>query len=471
MALARKAKRPVAVRYARRSQKAKGRRVTSPETQLTECAEHAEGQGYDLWPETYLDPDTSAYRRADGTLKNRPGWEALAEAIGGGGIDVVVCWDLNRLTRDVEVGIEFAKLCRKFAVDVEDTRGVRYRLSTPTGYSDFIAVCVAYQRDSAAKSEVVTRELGTAAREGSPAGGPPGFGYRRINRTADTEPSFVLVEEEAFVLRRAITTILEGGSLRDGCRIVRPLWPKVRPQSLRRTLLAPRIAGLRRIGGEPWKPGGEYFPAQWPGIVDRKTWDRLVEILTDEERRNVGRPAEYLLTGGTVQASCGGNLVSRAQGREHRKAYRCNHDFCTVRDKERLEEFVTALVFETVDNGALARLAAKIEAGDEQAERIATNRRELRAKKERLIDLAADGLITKAQLKDRQAKVDAELAKLVVPARQGQDIPGQEAFAEWWADATLDAKRWLIASMFRIVVHPAGKGSRSIEPIEVDPLI
>jgi hypothetical protein len=67
----------------------------------------------------------------------------------------------------------------------------------------------------------------------------------------------VLAEEEAFLLRRAITTIMEGGSLRDGCAIVRPLWPKVRPNSLRRTLLAPRIAGLRRLGGEPWKVGGD----------------------------------------------------------------------------------------------------------------------------------------------------------------------------------------------------------------------
>src|SRR5438105_3021775 len=100
MALARKTKRPVAVRYARRSTKAKGRRITSPETQLAECAEHAAEQGYDLWPEVFIDPDVSAYRRADGKLKNRDGWMAMATAIRTGQVDVVVCWDVNRLTRD-----------------------------------------------------------------------------------------------------------------------------------------------------------------------------------------------------------------------------------------------------------------------------------------------------------------------------------------------------------------------------------
>jgi len=457
-------KKKMAVRYARRSVKAKGRRITSPETQLTECAEHAEEQGYDLWPEVYVDPDVSAYRRSDGKLKNRPGWMAMANAIRTGQIDVVVCWDVNRLTRDAEVGIEFAKLCRQFGVDVEDTRDVRYKLSTPTGYADFIAVCTAAQRDSAAKSEVVSRELGTAAREGAPAGGGAGFGYSRTNRSTDTEPSLTLDEEQASLLRRAITAVLEGGSLRDASRIVRPLWSNVRPNSIRKTLLSPRIAGLRQHDGE-------FYPAQWPGVVDRKTWERVVEILTSEERRTVGRPAEYLLAGGCVQTACGGNLVSRAGGKNHRRAYRCGKDFCSSRDKERFEDFVTALVFEVVDGGALKRLSAALEAADGQVERITAKRRELRAKKERLVDGFEDGLITKAQLKERTAKADAELERLVMPSRQGRELPDEETFPEWWDDASLDTKRWLIQSMFQITVYPAGKGNRSLQPIEVQRLV
>lgn len=473
MALARKQKRLVAVRYARRSIKAKGRRVTSPETQLTECADHVEAQGYDLYPEVYVDPDVSAYRRADGKLKNRPGWTAMAEAIASGGIDVVVCWDLNRLTRDVEVAIEFAKLCRRYGVDVEDTRGVRYRLSTPTGYSDFLAVAAASQRDSAAKSEVVTRELGTAAREGSPAGGPAGFGYRRINRSADAEPSFTLVKEEAFLLRRAVTTVMEGGSLRDAAKIVRPLWPLVQPKSIRKTLLSPRIAGLRRLVDEDGVE--EFFPAQWPAIIPPKTWHRLVALLTDEGRRNVGRPAEYLLTGGTVETVCGGRLQARAQGAGHRKQYRCGKDFCCSRDREVLEEFVTALVFKAVDGGALARFSAAVAAGDGQAERIAARRKELREKNKRVIDMGEDGLISNAEVAKRLAKNNAELDRLVLPTRQGRQIPEEGEFPQWWAAATLDAKRWLITSLFRIVVGPTDERSsrwhRPIDPIDVERLI
>src|SRR5262249_17049496 len=133
-------------------------------------------------------------------------------------------------------------------------------------------------------------------------------------------------------------------------------------RTLKRTLTAPRVAGLRALGGEV------VGPAVWAPILDRATWERVRALLTASGRRWQAR--SYLLTGFLHCGRCGKRLIGQPHA-DKRRTYACSsdtlhHGGCgSLRVMaEPLEDYVTNGVLDVLDSPGLAELIANTESGE-----------------------------------------------------------------------------------------------------------
>jgi DNA invertase Pin-like site-specific DNA recombinase len=252
--------------------------------QEADCRRLATERGWHVH-RVYPDNDLSGSARG----VTRPEYDQLCADIAAGIVDAVICWDLDRLTRQPRQLEEFVELC--------DRAGVRH-LATVSGdihIGTGDGLLVARIKGAVAAEEArkirqrVARKQQELAERGLPGGGgkrPLGFQADRITH----DPT------EAAALRYAVDVVLTGGTLADAAadvssRLARP----VDPSSLRRVLVSPRLAGLRQ------RHGAIVGEAKWAPIIEPETQERLRATLAGRYRYS--RPYRAHLLGGI--ARCG----------------------------------------------------------------------------------------------------------------------------------------------------------------------
>jgi site-specific DNA recombinase len=272
-------------------------------TQLANADKHAERRGWRVVAR-FKDDGYSAFKEI-----TRDDFVRLIEAIERDEIDVVIVRDVDRLTRNLPDWSRFEKAAVEHRVLLSAYSGGDLDLSTPEGAYYWGMETLRAKRESAVKSVRVREGHDRIAREGkSSGGGPRWFGYTRIYANPEETKKrkrVVLREEinevEAGALRDAAERVLNGetvGSIirewtRRGIKPARSQrWEE---SSLVKTLRSAHVAGLRE-----WQ--GQTYPAQWPGILDEDTHERLVNLFADPSRRAhvVGRK-QHLLSGIAVR--------------------------------------------------------------------------------------------------------------------------------------------------------------------------
>ena len=254
------------------------------ERQLRDCETLAKARGLDVIG-SYVDNDVSAWNG-----KSRPEFERLLADLEAGRVDVVVCWNPDRLYRRIRDLVHVIPIVEAAGASIASVVSGEMDLSTPGGRTNAYLAGVLANHEAEIKSarqKAKHRELAEAGRPSG--GGARPFGYDEETRTE-------IVPEEAEALREVAHRILAGGSLRsaaaylNGRGITTSTGLRWQTTSLKRLLCAPRVAGLRAHGSE-------HFPAVWPAIIERAEWERLRAILMDPARRmnRVGTGRSYLL--------------------------------------------------------------------------------------------------------------------------------------------------------------------------------
>ena len=150
---------------------------------------------------TYSDPGVS------GRTMNRPGLNAMLEAIKNGEIDAVVIWKLDRLSRkqrDTLTIIEDYLLKNDVAL-----LSLNETLDTGTSWGRAMIGILSSFNQMESENIQMRTEMGrkAKAKEGGYAGGKPPIGYR----VSDGE--LVVVPEEAEIVRLVFKLRKEGGTL------------------------------------------------------------------------------------------------------------------------------------------------------------------------------------------------------------------------------------------------------------------
>jgi site-specific DNA recombinase len=447
----------------------------------------------------YVDNDLSAL-----SGKRRPQYEALMAAVDAGEVDRIVTYMQSRLWRNRKERADAIERLRARRVGVVCVRGPELDLSSATGRMLAGLLGEFDTHESEVKGERVARAALARAQLGH-ANGAVLYGWRReydsdargrVTGFRDVED-----EDEAVVVREIVARLLDSEGLRSLATdlnrrgVPAPQGGVWAHTSVRKIALRPANVARRIHNGD------DVGPAAWPAIIDEDVHERVVALLTDPDRHQRSVDAlvhhgaatrRYLLTYGIGSCGvCGGVLrgitkrIKRRVARERSAAnpegvvvaahpmYVCDAKACVGRNRERVDDFVGAVVVERLSRpDAVDLLRPEPVDVDEMA---AGDARELR---QRLDDAAEDyaaGLIDREQLRRITAQLQPRLASAEDARRrrrgpaspdlagllQGGEIPGR------WDALPLLGKRAVLDELCRVVLLPTRKGA-AFDPQSVE---
>lgn len=434
--------------------------------QLEDARKLAEARGWTITAEQ-VDNDVSAAGK-----RVRPGFEAVLAAIEAGTADVVIAWDMSRVTRNRPDQVRLLEIGERHGTLLAFVRGSDLDLSTPAGQLTADIMASVARHEIKQKGDRQRSAVMQAARAGKRVGGRRPFGYLADGRTINAP--------EADALRRAYGAVLAGVPLG---RIARDLnaaglhtpqrtrdgkpsrWTS---QTLRPTLLNPRYCALRAHGkGAAREILG---PAEWTAIVEESTWRAAVAVITDPSRSTPSRGGLGLLTGLGECGVCGATVHAGGSTIKGVRNYRCSASTGHVaRRADPVDEFVGRVVVERMSRPDARDLLHDHERPDVDA--LRQEMRELGARLDELAGLHVDGEITTAQLRAGTERARTRLAAvegtLAHAGRVNVLGPMVDDAGAAWRDMDTDRRREVIRVLMRVVVHPPGRGTRTFRPESV----
>jgi site-specific DNA recombinase len=434
--------------YLRQSLDAKGDRLAI-DRQREDCRRIVDQRGWQLAGE-YVDNSISA----SDSRRARPGYNALVDSYTAGGFDALVCWDLDRLTRQPRQLEDW--------IDAATDRGLL--LVTANGEADLGTDggrMFARIKASVARGEVERKaeRQRRAALQRSELGKPP-MGVRLTGYTTKGE----VVEGEAKIVRDLFARFAVGDSLRGLAAWLEETGVPTRhggrwhSSSVRTILTNPRYAGRAIYDGKPTGRDGE-----WDELVDGTTFDIVQAKLGDPRRRTqVGTDRKHL---GSGLYRCG---VCKAKVRAWSgDRYRCHHA-CVNRSQQPVDGLVTSVIRTRLAQRDLADLL-RIEE-DAATRKLAADLARLR---QRLVAIEDDydaGRIDGRRFATATEKVRAELREAEKAMARGNASRGAAAMltaanpVAAYDAAPLMLKRATVDALCTVRLHPAPRGRKVFDP-------
>lgn len=470
--------------YARLSVDRDGTKV-GIDTQLEDSRKLAQERGWTIIAE-YVDRNLTA---ADKLVK-RPEYDRLVADFEIGRFDALVCWDLDRLTRQPRQLEDW--------IDAAEDRGLR--IVTANGEADLgtdsgamfarMKVMVGKaERDAASRRQ--KRNKQHRRETGKWHGGTAPYGYQAIKGEGRIVPDPAEVERIKEVARRMLDD-------RETMHSIVTDWNN---------------RGIKTRRGNHWRQAnlrsimlnrsmlGETMPGVlgWEPIIDQRTFDRMQALLTDPARKVIHSPGvkggKYSMGGGlTVCGACGKPLITNskptAEGRtttlsclarvhgpsdKHPREKRIRGGREVWEDTGRVSIVHDALeevVWETLIGKLretprfIQRMSEQDPETDDRLDALEQERRELRARKERAKEMRLDGDLTRDEYRAESEKVDAMLDALGREYDSLLRLP--ISLADFDPEKGIDWRSWtpgrrraaLKGFIKRIEVGPYPKGTR-----------
>jgi site-specific DNA recombinase len=292
------------------------------------CLEVIRARGWELVGE-YLDTSINA---SDGN-RFRPGYGALVRDFAAGKYDALVCYDLDRLTRNasqLENWIDAADCGGLALVTVNDEADLTTQRGRLVARTRLAVVNGGYERKSP------TRQL--PARERAELGRPP-LGIRLTGYTVRGE----IIPHEAEVVKLIFTEFLARRNLRDVANALETNGITTRhggpwhPTTVLHILRNPRYAGHAvYLGKTTGKPGA------WVPLVSEAEYEAVQTLMAGPERltnRSGSTAGKHLGSGLYVCAVCGQHVTSWS-----RERYRCSAGGHVSRSQRPVDEYVQAVI-------------------------------------------------------------------------------------------------------------------------------
>jgi DNA invertase Pin-like site-specific DNA recombinase len=415
--------------------------------QRDDCHKLAEHRGWSVVAE-YIDNSVSA----SDARKSRPGYDALVNAYQAGAFDVLICYDLDRLTRQPRQLEDW--------IDAATERGLV--LVTANGEADLSTDggrMYARIKASVARAEVERKSARQrrAALQRSEIGRPP-LGVRLTGYTSRG----AIVEDEAQIVRRIFARFLAGESLRGIAGQLTADGVSTRhgknwnPSSLRTILTNPRYAGRAIYQGVATGKRGAWTP-----LVSDEDFDIIQARLSEPRRKTAdGTDRKHLGSGLYLCGVCEAPVQAFSGPR-----YRCK-DAHVNRSQGPVDRFVLGLIRERLARPDIHQiLMPRDDPGSNSA--LGTVAR-LRQRLE-LIEADYDsGLIDGRRFAVASEKVAAELAEaergLRSSTRRGLSILATPDPVAVFDTESVMVRRAVVDQLCTVRLFPAPRGRKTFDP-------
>lgn len=312
--------------------------------QRDDCLRIIEQRGWAFAGE-YVDNSISA----SDARRNRPQYDALVRAYEAGEYDALVCYDLDRLTRQPRQLEDWIEAAERRGLSLVTANG-EADLSTDGGRM-FARVKLAVARAEVERKSARQR---AAARQRSALGRPP-LGVRLTGYT----PRGDLVSDEAAMVARIFELFAAGDSLHSITRTLSAEGITTRhgrpwnPSSIRTMLTNPRYAGRAVYQGEETGQRGA-----WEPVVSDDLFNLVQARLNDPRRKTNrhGTDRKHLGSGLYCCAECGVPVRAWSGNR-----YRCPRG-CVHRSMGPVDHFIQQVIAARLRRTDAADLLAATEA-------------------------------------------------------------------------------------------------------------
>jgi hypothetical protein len=298
-------------------------------------------------------------------------------------IGAVLVWHLDRLTRHPRELETFIDLCDELHVGLGCVTG-EIDLGSHIGRltARMLGGLARYESDH--KSERIRRKHEEIAADGRVSGGGSRpYGYEDDKLTVRAAEAAIIRDcAKRLLAGEPVLSITKDLNERGVTSASGGAWS---PQSLRRMLASPRIAGQRVHHGEV------VAKAVWPAIISAKDSAKIRALLANPERRTNKAARRYLLGGLLVCSHCGERLVARPRADGQRRYACAKGPGCSGCGKtyivaEDVELFVTEAVLHRLDSAALQRTLERQQRKQPDAQRWLSEMEQAQAQ---LVELAA----------------------------------------------------------------------------------
>ncbi len=414
------------------------------ERQREACLRHAAYKGWEVAGE-YVDNSVSATKK-----KPRPQYQRLLEDVKGGGIDVVLAWKLDRLTRKPIEIEDWINLHESHGVNLATADG-DIDLSTGAGQTIAGILASIARGEMKTKSERQKAAGFQRAKSGQPWSSGRAFGFESDGVTHHAA--------EAPILRQMYEDLASGvsqhGIARDlndaGVLTVRgKQW---RQESVRAVLKNPRYAGKRAYNGEV------LGDAAWKPLVSDELWNIAQGYMSGQYKRS---SPKNLLTGLATCGICGNTLqIGYAHGR---RQYACQPGRHLVRDADKLDDLLTLVILRRLQRGDFPLLVADKNAPTFNG--MQDDLGKLRLRLDSLAEEFADGDLTASQLRtatarlqDRIRGLERDMARPDLWAAVSA-VAHADNITEAWEKSPLARRQRIISALLTVTVQKARAGGR-----------
>jgi site-specific DNA recombinase len=426
--------------------------------QREDCLEIIAKRGWTVAGE-YVDNSISA----SDERKQRPGYDALCRDYEAGKFDALVCWDMDRLTRQPRQLEDW--------ITASDKRGLR--IVTANGEADLATddgILFAGMKLQVARSEVrrksarQKRAQRQRAEMGRPAKGIRPTGY---------EVDGTIIPDEAAIVRRIFDRFTAGDTLKglatdlqsDGVTTRRGgTWSSSTVSSL--------LRNARYTGRSIYK-GTDVGAATWKRIISEAQFAAVQSRLEDPRRKTRGvDTARKHLGSGLYRCSCGLPVRSSSGMGNGLNRYTCRN-VCFYRSARPIDEYVLAIIRGRLALPDLRELLVKPVDESKLAE-LAAERKQLRhqlAQTEADYDAdLIDGRRFKTKTEKLNARLDAirvEEARLLAHSGPGSILTAEDPVAAF-DDAPLAIRQQVIDTLAVVTLSRGRQGSRTFDPDTVN---
>lgn len=420
--------------------------------QRQDCQRIAKDRGWTVVGE-YVDNSVSAYDRN----KRRPDYDRMVADYRAGLFDAVVCYDLDRLTRQPRQLEDWIECAEDRGLQLVTANG-ECDLATDGGRLFARMKAAVARAEMERKSARQKRAAVQRAEMGRWAAGPALFGYVGTGDKAGRRAGEQIPVEAALV-RQMFTRFVAGESLRaiktwlDDSGAPSRRGGQWNASTVRGILTNPRYSGRSALRGAVAGDG------EWEPIVPADVFDVVNARLADPGRKSQqGTDRKHL---GSGIYRCG---VCDLPLRSHSASYRCKEGGHVMRMRDSVDAYVLRIVLERLSRPDVADLLHR--PGDDAGKAASSDLSRLRERLTRIEQDYDDGLIDGRRYQASRAKVIGEMdaAQAIVARSSSNAGAASILLAEdpviAFANASLGVQRSVIEFLVTVSLLSGQRGHK-----------